>query len=63
MSDKNPEMRETAARICRDYLNGVWKHVTAQNIILKRIRFVRFLYKRFYVKFTTIYITQVVDKN
>ncbi|EFN66565.1 Choline/ethanolamine kinase [Camponotus floridanus] len=37
MSDKNPEMRETAARICRDYLNGVWKHVTAQNIILKRI--------------------------
>ncbi|XP_070152962.1 choline/ethanolamine kinase isoform X1 [Polyergus mexicanus] len=37
MSDKNPEMRETAARICRDYLHGVWKHVTAQNIILKRI--------------------------
>ncbi|XP_032683859.1 choline/ethanolamine kinase isoform X2 [Odontomachus brunneus] len=37
MSEKNPEMRETAARICRDYLHGVWKHITAQNIILKRI--------------------------
>ncbi|XP_050453294.1 choline/ethanolamine kinase isoform X2 [Cataglyphis hispanica] len=37
MSDKNPEMRDTAARICRDYLHGVWKYVTAQNIILKRI--------------------------
>ncbi|XP_011685106.1 PREDICTED: choline/ethanolamine kinase isoform X2 [Wasmannia auropunctata] len=37
MSEKNPEMRETAARICRDYLHGVWKHITAENIILKRI--------------------------
>ncbi|EFN85093.1 choline/ethanolamine kinase isoform X2 [Harpegnathos saltator] len=37
MSEKNSEMRETAARICRDYLHGVWKHITAQNIILKRI--------------------------
>lgn len=34
-------MKETAARICRDYLYGVWKHITAQNIILKRIRFVK----------------------
>ncbi|XP_011640620.1 choline/ethanolamine kinase isoform X2 [Pogonomyrmex barbatus] len=37
MSEKNPEMRETAARICRDYLHGVWKHISAENIILKRI--------------------------
>ncbi|XP_012270686.1 choline/ethanolamine kinase isoform X2 [Orussus abietinus] len=37
MSEQSPEMRETAARICRDYLHGVWKHVTADNIILKRI--------------------------
>ncbi|XP_014474051.1 PREDICTED: choline/ethanolamine kinase isoform X2 [Dinoponera quadriceps] len=37
MSERNPEMRETAARICRDYLYGVWKHITAQNIILKRV--------------------------
>ncbi|KAL0130845.1 hypothetical protein PUN28_002450 [Cardiocondyla obscurior] len=37
MSEKNPEMRETAARICRDYLHGVWKHITAENIILKRV--------------------------
>ncbi|XP_011163389.1 choline/ethanolamine kinase isoform X1 [Solenopsis invicta] len=37
MSEKNPEMRETAARICRDYLHGVWKHITSENIILKRI--------------------------
>ncbi|KAG5327711.1 CHKB kinase, partial [Pseudoatta argentina] len=37
MSEKNPEMRETAARICRDYLHGVWKHITAENIVLKRV--------------------------
>lgn len=37
-------MRETAARICRDYLNGVWKHVTAQNIVVKRIRSVTILF-------------------
>ncbi|RLU19943.1 hypothetical protein DMN91_008502 [Ooceraea biroi] len=37
MSEKSPEMRETAARICRDYLHGVWKHVTSENIILKRV--------------------------
>lgn len=48
MSDDNPEMRETAARICRDYLNGVWKHVTADNIIFKRIRFVKVFLKSLY---------------
>ncbi|XP_011495882.1 PREDICTED: choline/ethanolamine kinase isoform X3 [Ceratosolen solmsi marchali] len=37
MSEHNPEMRATAARICRDYLHGVWKHVTPENIVLKRI--------------------------
>ncbi|XP_043595609.1 choline/ethanolamine kinase isoform X2 [Bombus pyrosoma] len=37
MSEENPEMREMAARICRDYLHGVWKHVTAENMTLKRI--------------------------
>ena len=40
MSEENPEMREMAARICRDYLYGVWKHVTTENITLKRIRLV-----------------------
>lgn len=39
MSEQNPEMRATAARICRDYLHGVWKHVTPDNIVLKRIRY------------------------
>ncbi|KAL7290987.1 hypothetical protein TKK_0015130 [Trichogramma kaykai] len=37
MSEYHPEMKATAARICRDYLRGVWKHVTPDNIILKRI--------------------------
>jgi len=32
------EMREVAARLCRDYLHGSWKKVTATDIILKRIR-------------------------
>lgn len=40
MSEESPEMRATAARICRDYLHGVWKHVTPDNIVLKRIRLV-----------------------
>lgn len=38
MCDNNPEMRATAARICRDYLTGVWKHVNAENIKLNHIR-------------------------
>ncbi|XP_055712875.1 choline/ethanolamine kinase isoform X3 [Phlebotomus papatasi] len=31
------EMRELAARICRDYLTGAWKTVSAEEIKLKRI--------------------------
>lgn len=31
------EMREMAARICRDYLNGPWKKVTTQDIGFKHI--------------------------
>ncbi|XP_018563131.1 choline/ethanolamine kinase [Anoplophora glabripennis] len=31
------EMRDLASRICRDYLNGAWKKVTAQNIGFKHI--------------------------
>ncbi|KAK4878013.1 hypothetical protein RN001_010519 [Aquatica leii] len=30
-------MRELAARICRDYLPGAWKHVNSQNIGFKHI--------------------------
>lgn len=32
------EMREMAARICRDYLHGAWQNVTPQNIGFKHIR-------------------------
>ncbi|ENN81773.1 hypothetical protein YQE_01833, partial [Dendroctonus ponderosae] len=32
------EMREVAARLCRDYLHGAWKKVTAQSIGFKHIR-------------------------
>jgi len=38
MSSDSVEMREIAARICRDYLRGSWRKVTANNIVLKRIR-------------------------
>ncbi|KAH1018888.1 hypothetical protein HUJ05_006573 [Dendroctonus ponderosae] len=31
------EMREVAARLCRDYLHGAWKKVTAQSIGFKHI--------------------------
>lgn len=34
------EMRDIAARICRDYLNGAWKTISADDIQLKRIRYV-----------------------
>ncbi|KAF2881439.1 hypothetical protein ILUMI_24725 [Ignelater luminosus] len=37
MTGDNTEMRELAARICRDYLHGAWKHVNAQNIGFKHI--------------------------
>ncbi|XP_050302376.1 choline/ethanolamine kinase [Anthonomus grandis grandis] len=32
-----PEMREVAARICRDYLHGAWRKVTAEDIGFKHI--------------------------
>lgn len=32
------EMRDIAARICRDYLTGAWKAITADDIQLQRIR-------------------------
>lgn len=38
ISGDTSEMRELAARICRDYLHGAWKLVTAQNIEFKHIR-------------------------
>ncbi|KYB26866.1 Ethanolamine kinase-like Protein [Tribolium castaneum] len=37
VSGDSNEMREFAARICRDYLYGPWKSVTAQNIGFKHI--------------------------
>ncbi|CAO1346148.1 unnamed protein product [Diamesa tonsa] len=33
----NSEMRDIAARICRDYLTGAWKTISAEEIQLKRI--------------------------
>lgn len=30
-------MRDIAARICRDYLNGAWKSISAEEIQLRRI--------------------------
>ncbi|XP_047005149.1 choline/ethanolamine kinase isoform X1 [Schistocerca americana] len=37
MNVEGSEMRERAARICRDYLHGAWKSVTSKDIQLKRI--------------------------
>lgn len=37
MSSDNVEMREMAARICRDYLHGSWRKITSRDIVLKRI--------------------------
>ncbi|GLG97697.1 Choline/ethanolamine kinase [Gryllus bimaculatus] len=34
---EGPEMRERAARLCRDYLHGAWKSITPKDIVLKRI--------------------------
>ena len=33
----NSEMRDIAARICRDYLTGAWKTISAEEIQLRRI--------------------------
>ena len=32
------DYRPKAAKLCREYLGGPWKHVTKDNIVLKRIR-------------------------
>ncbi|XP_059618297.1 choline kinase alpha isoform X2 [Phlebotomus argentipes] len=37
ISKSASEMRDLAARICRDYLTGAWKTVSAEEIKLKRI--------------------------
>ncbi|GFG36751.1 hypothetical protein Cfor_09453 [Coptotermes formosanus] len=37
MSSDSVEMREMAARICRSYLRGSWRKITAQDIVLKRV--------------------------
>ncbi|XP_044738084.1 choline/ethanolamine kinase isoform X1 [Chrysoperla carnea] len=37
MCTNTDEMKEMAARICRDYLHGAWKNITAEEIGFKRI--------------------------
>ncbi|KRT83855.1 phosphotransferase, partial [Oryctes borbonicus] len=37
MGPDSHEMKELAARICRDYLNGAWKSINSQNIGFKHI--------------------------
>lgn len=38
MSLVKSDMRDKAFRIVRDYLNGVWKQIAPQDMVLKRIR-------------------------
>lgn len=33
-------MRDIASRICREYLSGAWKTISAEDIQLRRIRLV-----------------------
>ena len=40
MSVIKSEMRDKAFRICRDYLNGAWKSISAQEMVLKQVRLV-----------------------
>lgn len=39
-SRNSTEMRELASRICRDYLTGAWKTISASDLNIKRIRYV-----------------------
>lgn len=39
-SKNSTEMRELASRICRDYLTGAWKTISANDLNIKRIRWV-----------------------
>ncbi len=32
------DMREKTFRICRDYLNGVWKMISPHEMVLKQVR-------------------------
>lgn len=47
-------MRELASRICRDYLTGAWKTISASALNIQRIRYFKlgfisfFIYKNFY---------------
>ena len=37
------DYRPKAAKLCKEYLGGPWKHVTKDNIVLKRIRLVSYI--------------------
>lgn len=37
-SKNSSEMRDLASRICRDYLTGAWKTISASDLHIKRIR-------------------------
>jgi hypothetical protein len=37
-SSNKSEMREKTFRICRDYLNGIWKMIAPQEMVLKQVR-------------------------
>jgi hypothetical protein len=39
-SSNKSEMREKTFRICRDYLNGIWKMIAPQEMVLKQVRWV-----------------------
>ena len=38
MSLIKSDMRDKAFRIVRDYLNGVWKQIGPQDMVLKQVR-------------------------
>lgn len=48
------DMREKAFRICRDYLNGIWKFIAPQEMVLKQVRSVHF-----HTKFTWLHCNEL----
>lgn len=43
------DMRDAAAKICRDFLHGAWKTVSPQDLVFKRIRLYTFFIQVFLV--------------
>lgn len=40
LTSLDADVRERAHQLCREYLRGAWKRITAQDIVIRKVRYV-----------------------